>query len=118
MAILSTNGAPAHVRTAGAPPAAPIPIAAAITPQEAVNRFGPKPSECDIVVVVLWSRLGTHLDVSRFRNPGGEPYLSGTEWEYEDAANAGSRPEILVYRRVDEPKVGMSDPAINDKLEQ
>ena len=56
-------------------PAAPVPMDATITPQEAVNRFGPKPSECDIVVVILWSRLGTHLDVSVFRKPDGGPYL-------------------------------------------
>jgi hypothetical protein len=57
-------------------PAAPTPMDAAITPQEAVNRFGPMPSECD-VVVVLWSRMGTHLDVKAFRKPDGGPYLSG-----------------------------------------
>ena len=69
-------------------PAAPTPMPAALTPQEAVNRFGPKPSECDVVVVVLWSRMGTHLDLKAFRKPDGEPYLSGTEWEFEDALNA------------------------------
>src|SRR5918997_4897021 len=85
-------------------PAAPILMDAAITPQEAVNRFGPKPSECDVVVVVLWSRLGTHLDVKAFCKPGGEPYLSGTEWEFENALNAPEprRPTILVYRRTEE----------------
>ena len=51
-------------------PAAPKAMLANMTPQEAVIRFGPKPSECNIVVVVLWFRLGTHLDVSAFRKPG------------------------------------------------
>ncbi len=60
-------------------PAAPTPMTAGLTPQEAVDRFGWKPSQCDFVVVVLWSRLGTHLDVGTFRKPDGEPYLSGTE---------------------------------------
>src|SRR3954452_23115761 len=50
-------------------PAAPTPMLASLAPQEAVIRFGPKPSECDIVVIILWSRLGTHLDMSRFRKP-------------------------------------------------
>src|SRR5215203_7215136 len=58
-------------------PAAPIPMDAAITPQEAVNRFGPKPSECDVVVVVLWSRMGTHLGLEAFRKADGTSYLSG-----------------------------------------
>src|SRR3954466_14295209 len=55
-------------------PAAPNPMLATLTPQAAVNRFGPKPSECDVVVVVLWSRLGTHLDLGAFRKPDGTPY--------------------------------------------
>ena len=63
-------------------------MVATLTPQEAVNRFGCRPSECDIVIVVLWSRLGTHLDLSKFQKPNGEPYLSGTEYEYEEAVNA------------------------------
>src|SRR4051794_37264105 len=41
-------------------PVAPIPMLSTLTPQEAVNRFGYRPSECDIVIVILWSRLGTH----------------------------------------------------------
>ena len=73
-------------------PDAPNPMPAGLTPQEAVNRFGPRPSECDIVVVVLWSRLGTPLDLSVFgEKPGGGPYLSGTEWEFEDAWGAKPR---------------------------
>jgi hypothetical protein len=100
-------------------PASPTPMPATITPQEAVNRFGPKPSDCDVVVVILWSRLGTHLDVTAFhKEPGGEPYLSGTEWEFEDAWNAQQRPEILVYQRTEEPKVGLRDPDLEEKRRQ
>jgi hypothetical protein len=35
-------------------PAGKSPMPANLTPQQAVNRFGPQPSECDVVVVVLW----------------------------------------------------------------
>jgi hypothetical protein len=98
--------------------AAPTPMIATHTPQEAVNRFGLKPSDCDIVIVILWSRMGTRLDVSAFRKPDGQPYLSGTEWEFEDALNANPRPQILVYRRTDEPKVAVTDPTLRDKIEQ
>ena len=45
-------------------PAAGTPMPAPIAPQKAVNRFGPKPSECDVVVLVLWARMGY--------SPGGE----------------------------------------------
>src|SRR5262245_20378039 len=62
-------------------PAAPIPMDARITPQQAVVRFGPKPSDCDVVIVILWARMGTHLDLRTFSKPDNSPYLSGTEWE-------------------------------------
>ena len=65
--------------------------------QVSVNQAMALPSECDIVVVVLWSRLGKPFEI------GGRRWASGTEWEYEDAANAPSKPDILVYRCTAEP---------------
>ncbi|MCG6984690.1 MAG: hypothetical protein LJE61_05740 [Thiocapsa sp.] len=55
-----------------------------------------RPSECEIVVVMLWSRLGTPL--------AEDPYggMTGTEWEFIDAVRASSRsgsPEVLVYKK-------------------
>jgi hypothetical protein len=97
-------------------PASPTPLPARLTPQEAVIRFETRPSECDIVVVVLWSRLGTHLDLAKFQKTNGEPYLSGTEWEYEDACKG--KADIFIYRRIEEPKIGMDDPALEEKLWQ
>src|SRR3712207_5783125 len=66
-------------------PDAPTPMLAQLTPQEAVERHLPKPSACDIVVVILWARMGTPLPPEKYLKPDGQPYLSGTEWEYEDA---------------------------------
>src|SRR3954451_7297912 len=97
-------------------PAAPTPMPARLTPQEAVIQFETKPSECDIVIVVLWSRLGTHLDLTKFQKANGDLFLSGTEWEYEDACKG--RPEIFVYWRTEEPKIGARDPAREEKLRQ
>src|SRR3954462_5836520 len=97
-------------------PAAPTPLPARITPQEAVIRFETRPSECDIVIVVLWSRLGTHLDLTKFQKANGDPWLSGTEGEYEDACKG--QPEILIYRRTEKPKVELDDPALAEKLRQ
>jgi hypothetical protein len=57
-------------------PAAQTPMLAQLTPQEAVNRGRPKPSACDIVVVILWSRMGTPLP-DEYRKPDGGRYLSG-----------------------------------------
>ena len=42
-------------------PDAPVPMAAHSTPQAAVERNLDKSSECDVVVAVLWSRMGTPL---------------------------------------------------------
>ncbi|MCL4250314.1 MAG: hypothetical protein KJ065_19345, partial [Anaerolineae bacterium] len=81
------------------------PFIATLTPQQAIDRGLPKPSECDIVVVILWSRIGTLLD-SRVHGTkaDGTPYLSGTEWEFYDAMNASAKtgkPIVLVYRRME-----------------
>jgi hypothetical protein len=83
-----------------------------------VIRFGPKPSECHIVVVILWSRLGSNLDVAAFKKPGCKPYLSGTEWEFEDAINASPRPEIFVYRRMEDYRINVKDPNWTEKRRQ
>ena len=98
-------------------PASPSAMLANLTPQEAINRGLARPSECDFVVVVLWSRMGTPLP-DDCRRPSGEPYLSGTEWEYEDALNAVPQPDILVYRRAEAPKIPLNDPELDEKRQQ
>lgn len=102
-------------------PGAPTPLAAHLTPQEAIHRHRPKPSECDIVVVVLWSRMGTPLP-EEYRKPDGAPYLFGTEWEFLDAIEAaqkqGGRPTVLVYRRKEVPKISLEDPEREERIRQ
>lgn len=100
-------------------PAAQIPMLATETPQESVNAARPRPADCDIVIVILWSRLGTPLPDSILK-PDGARYLSGTEWEYEDAVNSPRQPapKVLLYRRTEEPKIGLRDPLKKDKEEQ
>src|SRR4051812_18694296 len=44
-------------------PEAPTPMLATQVPQASVNAAKPPPSQCDIVVVVLWSRLGTPFEL-------------------------------------------------------
>jgi len=86
-------------------PDAPALMQATLTPQEAVNLGSPKPSECDIAMFILWSRLGTPLDPQRHGyKRDGTPFRSGTEWEFFDALGAAERtrrPLILLYRRTD-----------------
>lgn len=89
---------------------------ATISPQEAVNRGLPHPSECDIVIVILGSRMGTPLDAS-YNKKDGSRYLSGTEWEYDDAVEKGSpgKPAVWVFHRDNLPD---PDPADTDSVEQ
>ncbi len=101
------------------------------TPQEAINEGLPMPSECDIVVVIFWSRMGTPLPESEVKPesycyPTGtmwaeSRYLSGTEWEYVDAmkaADSGGKPLVIVYRRSEPPVITMTDPKFDQKREQ
>lgn len=92
-------------------PAAPVAMPATLTPQEAVNRGLVRPSECDAVIVILWSRMGTPLPDTCTR-ADGSAYLSGTAWEYEDAVAAKPPPFILVYHRKTKPDFG--DPGETD----
>lgn len=69
------------------------------------------PSSADIVVCILWSRLGTRLP-KNFVKEDGTPYSSGTEWEFEDAAKAYREkriPDLLVYRKMEEPPIFIND---------
>lgn len=96
---------------------APVPLSATLTPQEALSQGFYRPSECDVVVVILWSRMGTPLP-DHFRKANGTTYLSGVEWEYEDAYTASPRPDILLFRRTELPRLDPSDPNLQEKLDQ
>ena len=89
---------------------------ARLTPQEAINQGLAEPSECDIVVVILWSRMGTPMP-SDYTKEDGSTYQSGTEWEYDSASSSG-RTVTLLYRRTEEPRIGARDPKLQEKLEQ
>ena len=71
------------------------------------------PSQCDIVVCILWSRLGTRLPPS-FHREDGSLFASGTEWEFEDAYRSfreRGKPDLMVYRKTAEPHASISDEA-------
>lgn len=79
------------------------------------------PSECDLMIMILWSRLGTRLP-ERFKKEDGSDYDSGTEWEFEDALKgfkATGVPEIMVYRKTQVPVHAIHDEeALMDRLKQ
>lgn len=99
-------------------PAAPIPLRANESPQESVNAFRPHPADCDIVIVILWSRMGTSTPLPE-RKPDGAPF-TGTEWEYHNAISSSRqpRPQVLAYRRTQPPTIKPEDPRREEKERQ
>ena len=74
------------------------------------------PAEADIVVVIVWSRLGSPLPektaVREYRGIRGQAPVTGTEWEFESALAAQHKngtPAICVYRKTLDPKVPLRD---------
>lgn len=60
------------------------------------------PRETDLVVCILWSRLGVTLPRDRFQGALSGGPVTGTEWEFEDALagfRAVKRPDLLLYRK-------------------
>jgi WD40 repeat protein len=91
-----------------------LPLQPDISFQEGIDRLLSRDGGVDIGVFMLWSRLGSPVGPV-IRKPDGSEYLSGTEREFdlmmaarEQASRAAEgktvhvRPDILVYRRVDE----------------
>jgi tetratricopeptide (TPR) repeat protein len=83
------------------------PLVASSTFQDQIIR----PSETDVVVSILWSRLGTRLPKGFVREDGSR-YDSGTEYEFEDAIagfRKNGKPDLLVYRKTAPPSVRLDD---------
>jgi hypothetical protein len=77
------------------------------------------PSAFDVVVLIVWSRLGTLLPaqtaVREYRGIDGRTPVTGTEWEFEEALQAakkGGAPEILVYRNRKPAPFDTGDPRL------
>jgi formylglycine-generating enzyme required for sulfatase activity len=101
-------------------PENPVPLDASQDPQQSINRARGKPSDCDVVVVILWSRLGTPMPANECK-PDGSPYRSGTEWEFGNAlagAKEAGRPTVWLYRRDEEPTVPLRHPNRDDIIRQ
>ena len=80
-----------------------------------------KPSDTDVVIAILWSRLGTKLP-KEFTRSDGTRYNSGTEYEFEEAIDGfrkNGRPDLLVYRKTAPPSVRLDDEKeLMERLEQ
>jgi len=80
-----------------------------------------RPAEADVMVAILWSRLGTRLPKD-FTRKDGSRYESGTEFEFEDAVEgfrANGKPQLLVYRKMAKASVQLDDEkALMDRIGQ
>jgi TPR repeat protein len=94
------------------------PLVAQLDPQGAVERGLPKPSECDVVVGIFWARMGSPLPAGKYKKADGNEYLSGTEYEIENAFSIDGGPDVLLYRRSDEPRWSARDPDLAGKQTQ
>jgi tetratricopeptide (TPR) repeat protein len=66
----------------------------------------PRAAECDLVIAVFWSRLGTPLSENFARMDSGERYPSGSAYEVLSALDArkkGDRPDVYVFRKTEPP---------------
>jgi len=101
-------------------PGVSVAMEAGLTPQEAIASGMPKPEECDLVVVILWSRMGTPLPPA-YRKPDGSAFRSGTEWEYVNAIEGFRRrgkPAVWIYHRTQTITLSEHDPDFKDKSAQ
>jgi tetratricopeptide (TPR) repeat protein len=79
-----------------------------------------RPSQCDLVVTILWSRLGSRLP-SRYAAVPGESPPTGTEFEVRDALEAYRRlgkPDLLIYRKTAPPQVNLASADARERLRQ
>src|SRR5271156_1479941 len=79
-----------------------------------------RPSQSDLVVTILWSRLGTRLPSNYAPRPG-EAAPTGTEFEVRDAlasyAERG-KPRLLIYRKIPGPQISLGSADFEERSEQ
>jgi WD40 repeat protein len=75
------------------------------------------PSAADIVILILWSRLGTPLPektaLREYRGIDGRTPVTGTEWEFEEALKAARErgaPDLLAFRNTSPTPIDPRDP--------
>ncbi|MEM9481021.1 MAG: tetratricopeptide repeat protein [Verrucomicrobiota bacterium] len=68
----------------------------------------PAPSEFDIVICILWSRMGSRMH-TKYQRQDGTAFRSGTEYEFVDAVEGQKRndgtPDVLVWINKTQPLI-------------
>jgi WD40 repeat protein len=74
------------------------------------------PSAFDILILIVWSRLGTplpeHTTVREYRGIDGRTPVTGTEWEFEEALKSARErgvPDILAFRNISDAPIETRD---------
>jgi hypothetical protein len=83
------------------------------------------PSASDIMVLIVYSRLGTPLPersaLREYRGLDGRSPVTGTEWEFEEALSANrarGAPDLLAYRKLGDPGTSLADPGKRDEQQR
>ncbi len=77
------------------------------------------PGETEILVLILWARLGTPLPEQKYHGIDGRVPVTGTEWEFETALTAHRQsgvPDLLAYKKKAPPKAEYNSDADLDEL--
>jgi WD40 repeat protein len=77
-----------------------------------------RPSLCDLVICILWSRMGTRLPRGGVT---GDAVVTGTEFEIQDAMNGfrqRGRPNLLIYRKTAAPQINAASTDARERLRQ
>lgn len=78
-------------------------------------------AESDLVIGILWSRLGSPLPPEAPPRPDGRPYESGTAYELETALaaqRAKGRPEVYVFRKTAEVRFSSDETRLEEERRQ
>ena len=79
------------------------------------------PEETEILLGILWSRIGSPLPENILR-PDGTRYDSGTAFEFEKALaghDKKGKPDILLYRKLGAPSISLHDQEeVKERMEQ
>ncbi len=78
------------------------------------------PSECDLMVTMLWTRLGTRLPAEFSPGPGLPP-PTGTEYEIREALAGharNGRPDVLIYVKKESPAASLDAKDLDERRRQ
>lgn len=85
----------------------------------------PEAANCDLVIGILWSRLGSELPPDMPPMPNGEPYPSGTAYEVLTAIERSKqkgRPSVYLFRKTANASIPIAEPEkqrlFNDQLDR